>query len=111
VIVSLVYQIARKLLAVPAVLLRRDAAKDAELLVLRHENAVLRRQLTGPVGYKPADRLWFAALASLILRRRWARVFPVTPATLLAWHSRLIASKWDYSTRRADLAGRRPRAR
>jgi hypothetical protein len=43
VIVSLVYQVARKLLAVPAVLLRRDVAKEAELLVLRHENAVLRR--------------------------------------------------------------------
>jgi hypothetical protein len=43
VIVSPMYQVARKLLAVPAVLLRRNAAKEAELLVLRHENAVLRR--------------------------------------------------------------------
>jgi putative transposase len=111
VIVSLVYQVARKLLAVPAVLLRRDAAEDAELLVLRHENAVLRRQLTGPMRYNPADRLWFATLSSLIPRRRWARVFPVTPAIGLAWHRRLIASKWDYSMRRGDLAGRRPRAR
>jgi putative transposase len=63
--VSLVYQVARKLLSAPAMLLGRDAAKDAELLVLRHENAVLRRQLTVPVRYEPADRLWLAALSSL----------------------------------------------
>ncbi|MEU9247524.1 integrase core domain-containing protein [Streptomyces sp. NPDC048385] len=99
-IVSLVYRVVRKLLPVPAVLLRRDMAKDAELLVLRHENAVLRRQLPAPVRYEPADRLWFAALSSLIPRRRWAQVFPVTPATLLAWHRRLIARKWDFSKRR-----------
>src|SRR3954447_26551986 len=83
VIVSLMYQVARKLLAVPAVLLRRDVAKEAELLVLQHENAVLRRQLTGPRRYSRADRLWLAALSSLIPRCRWAQVFPVTPATLL----------------------------
>ncbi|GAA2472597.1 hypothetical protein GCM10010388_76610 [Streptomyces mauvecolor] len=99
-IVSLLYQVARKLLSVPAMLLRRDSAKDAELLVLRHENAVLRRQLTAPVRYEPADRPWFAALSSLIPRSRWAKVFPVTPGTLLAWHRRLIARKWDYSKRR-----------
>ena len=72
-IVSLVYQVARKLLTVPAVLLRRDIAKEAELLVLRHENAVLRRQLPAPRRYSPADRLWLAALSSLLPRRRWAR--------------------------------------
>ncbi|MET8630565.1 integrase core domain-containing protein [Kitasatospora sp. NPDC004669] len=108
-IVSLVYKVARKLLAIPAVLLRRDAAKDAELLVLRHENAVLRRQLTGPVRYEPADRLWFAALSSLIPRRRWALVFPVTPGTLPAWHRRLTAWKWDYGRRRSR-PGRPPTA-
>jgi putative transposase len=90
VIVSLVYQVARKLLALPALLLRRDATKEAELLVLRHENAVLSRQLTGPRRYSPADWLWLTALSSLLPRRRWAQVFPVTPATLLAWHRRLI---------------------
>jgi putative transposase len=76
VIVSLVYQVTRKLLSVPVVLLRRQAAKDAELLVLRHENAVPRRQLVRPVRYEPVDRLWFAAPSSLIPRRRWAQAFP-----------------------------------
>ncbi|MFF3469073.1 hypothetical protein [Streptomyces sp. NPDC002619] len=55
-IVSLLYKVARKLLCAPSVLLRSEAAKDAELLVLRHENAVLRQQLAGPVRYEPADR-------------------------------------------------------
>jgi len=56
-------------------LARREASKDAELLVLRHENAVLRRQ-TGRVRYQPADRLWLAALSQLIPRRRWADAIP-----------------------------------
>ncbi|MGW0632742.1 integrase core domain-containing protein [Streptomyces sp. NPDC002758] len=99
-IVSLLYKVARKLLCVPSVLLRSEAAKDAELLVLRHENAVLRRQLAGPVRYEPADRFWFAVLSTLVPRRRWREVFPVTPGTLLAWHRRFIAAKWDYSARR-----------
>jgi hypothetical protein len=71
VVVSLLYKLSRTLLSIPAVVLRRDSAKDAELLVLRHENAVLRRQITGPVRYEPADRFWFAALSSLIPRWRW----------------------------------------
>ncbi|MFI1855927.1 integrase [Streptomyces sp. NPDC020480] len=75
-IVSPLYQVTRRLLSVPAVLLRRDTAKEAELLVLRHENPVLRRQLQGPVRYEPADRLCFASLSSLIPRRHWAKVFP-----------------------------------
>jgi hypothetical protein len=82
------------------VVLRRDSAKDAELLVLRHENAVLRRQITGQVRYETADRFWFAALSSLIPQRRWTSVFPATPTTLLAWHRRFIAANWDYTARR-----------
>lgn len=106
-IVSLLYRAARTMLSIPAVLLRRDTAKDAELLVLRHENTVLRRQLKGPVRYESADRFWFSALSSLIPRRRWAGVFPVTPGTVLAWHRKLIAKKWDYSARRSRT-GRPP---
>jgi len=79
VIVSLLYKVTRKLLAVPSVVLRSETAKDAELLVLRHENAILRRQLTGPIPYEPADRFWFAALSGLVDRHRWREVFPVTP--------------------------------
>jgi hypothetical protein len=63
-IVSLLYRATRALLSVPAVLLRRDTANEAELLVLRHENAVLRRQLHSPIRYEPADRFWLAALSS-----------------------------------------------
>jgi len=83
VISSGVYLLVRCLLGCLMVLARREVSKDAELLVLRHENAVLRRQI-GRVGYEPADRVWLAALSRLIPRRRWGEVFAVTPATLLA---------------------------
>src|SRR5271167_2271169 len=80
------------------VLARREVSNDAELLVLRHENAVLRRQIS-KVRYQPGDRLWLAALSRLVPRHRWGEVFAVTPATLLAWHRRLVARKWDYTSR------------
>jgi len=108
VILSLAYVIVRQLLALLVLLLRRDASKEAELLVLRHENAVLRRSVSR-VGYEPADRLWFAALARLLPRRRWAQIFPVTPATVLRWHRRLVARRWNYSQRRRG-PGRPPTA-
>jgi len=103
--VKIVYLLDRRILGLAVLISRSDLAKDAELLVLRHENAVLRRH-AGRVRYGPADRVWLAALARLIPRRRWAAIFPITPATLLAWHRRLVAGKYDTSKRRAP--GRPP---
>jgi putative transposase len=93
-----VYLLVRCLLGCLIVLARRQVSKDAELLVLRHENAVLRRQI-GRVRYQPGDRLWLTALSRLVPRRRPGEVFMVTPATLLTWHRRLIARNWDYTSR------------
>ena len=76
-IFSVVYLLIRRLLGCLVMLARREVSKDAELLVLRHENAVLRRQ-TGRVRYQPGDRMWLAALSRLIPRRRWGEVFMVT---------------------------------
>ena len=98
-LLKIVYLLTCRVLGLAVLVFRGDLAKDAELLVLRHENAVLRRH-AGRVRYEPADRAWFAALARLVPRRRWAEVFPVTPATLLAWHRRLAAKKYDTSKRR-----------
>lgn len=81
-ILSVVYRTTRRPLSALAVAVHHDAAKDAELLVLRHKNAVLRRHVAR-VRYTWADRLWLSALSGLIPRRRWATVFPVTLATLL----------------------------
>ncbi len=97
-LLSILYRLARWLLGLCAMLVRRDLSKDAELLVLRHENAVLRRQITR-VHYRPVDRIWLAALSRLLPRRRWAEIFPVTPATILAWHRQLVSRRWDYTAR------------
>jgi transposase len=106
VLLKIVYVLTCRTLGLVVVLFRGDRATVAEVLVLRHENAVLRRQV-GRVRYEPADRAWFAALARIVSRRRWPEVFAVTPATLLAWHRRLATKKYDTSERRRP--GRPPR--
>ena len=90
----------RCLFGLLAVLVRSDLSKDAGLLVLRHENQVLRRQLSGRLRWDHAGRLWLIALSRLVNRRRWPGIFPVIPATILRWHRNLVARKWDYTDRR-----------
>jgi hypothetical protein len=62
-LLKIIYVLVRRLFSLAVLMLRCDSAKDAELLVLRHENAVLRRH-ADRVRYESADRVWFAALAA-----------------------------------------------
>jgi putative transposase len=107
VLLKIVYLLVCRMLGLAVLVFRGNRAKDTELLVVRHENAVLRRHVNR-VRYEPADRIWFTALARLLPRRRWTEVFLVTPATLLAWHRKLAANKYDTSNRRQP--GRAPTA-
>src|SRR2546430_10579175 len=95
---SLVYLLLRQVLQMLTQLARDGGAKDIELLVLRHQVAVLRRQVRRP-DLEPADRVVLAGVSRLLPRVRWAAFF-VTPATLLRWHRNLIARRWTYPTRR-----------
>jgi putative transposase len=78
-------------------LARSDCSKELELLVLRHELSILRRQARRP-QLIARDRLVLAALSRVMPRRSW-QAFPVTPETLLRWHRRLVARRWTYPHR------------
>jgi putative transposase len=91
---SLLYLLLRQILQMLSQLARDGGAKDVEILVLRHQVAVLRRQVTRP-DLQPADRVVLAVLSRLLPRPRWSAFF-VTPATLLRWHRELIARRWTY---------------
>ena len=74
------------------------AAKDVEILVLRHELAILRWQVSRPTLTR-ADRALLTALSRSLPRRAW-RVFTFKPETLLRWHRQLVARRWTDSNRR-----------
>jgi hypothetical protein len=76
---------------------RSQGFKELEIVVLRHELSVLRRQAGRP-RLQPTDRLFLLAASRLLPRSRW-RSFVVTPATLLRWHRRLVARRWTYASR------------
>ena len=94
----LMYLIFRQLVAWLGLLARSSRSKNTEILVLRHEVAVLRRQVSRPRLFW-ADRAVFAALTRLLSKvGRLHRI--VTPATVLRWHKDLVTRRWTRPRRR-----------
>jgi putative transposase len=94
--VRLIYVVVLRVLGWLALFSRRRSGLIVEVLMLRHEIAVLRRQINKPHPAWP-DRAILSALARLLPRELLPHRL-VTPATLLAWHRRLITRKWTYPT-------------
>jgi transposase InsO family protein len=95
---SFVYLVVRNLFALVWLLGRPRRSKELEILVLRHELAILRRQGSRPKPTR-ADRALLASLSRLLHQTAWAS-FSFKPETLLRWHRQLIARRWTYSHRR-----------
>jgi len=96
-LLSLSYLVVRCVLQLVFLRPRSQEFKELEIVVLRHELSVLRRQTRRP-QLTMTDRVFLAAASRLLPRSRW-RSFLVTPATLLRWHRRLVARRWTYSNR------------
>jgi len=97
-VLALCYVAFQRLLQLVLLLFRSSEFKELEIVVLRHELAVLRRRARPPV-FRPADRLFLTAASRLLPCVRWSS-FLVTPTTLLRWHRRLVANQWTYTRRR-----------
>jgi len=94
---SFVYLVVRNLFALVWLLARPRRSKELEILVLRHELAILRRQAVRPTLTR-ADRVLLAALSRSLPRAAWPS-FRVRPDTLLRWHRQLVARRWTYPQR------------
>jgi putative transposase len=91
-LLSLFYVALVRLLGLVALRSHSESDKDLEILVLRHELAILRRQVRRPV-YRASDRAFLAAVSRLFSRERWG-AFLMRPETLLRWHRDLVRRKW-----------------
>jgi putative transposase len=94
---SFAYWVVRRLFELLVLFGRSERAKELEILMLRHELQVLRRQVRRP-RLRSADRVLLAALGQLLPGKR--RSFLVQPATLLRWHRELVRRRWTYEGRR-----------
>jgi putative transposase len=106
---SLLYLLLHRLLTLVSAGDRSDQAAQLEILVLRHQLAVLRRQVKRPV-YRLRDRALLAAASRLLPRDRWG-AFLVRPETLLRWHRALVARKWTRPHRRPGRPAIDPQVR
>ncbi|MEU6721469.1 integrase core domain-containing protein [Nonomuraea sp. NPDC046802] len=106
---SSLYLILGRALQFLALLGRGDRAKAAEIVVLRHQVAVLRRQVNRP-DLQPGDRVVLAALSRLLPRSSWD-VFFITPATMLRWHRALVTRRWTYPSKRPGRPSTREEVR
>ena len=100
----LAYLMLARVLSWLALLARSDGAKDVEILVLRHEVAVLRRRNPRP-ALTWVDRAFLSALSRL-LPTQLRRLRLVSPRTLLRWHAHLVARRWTYPRRQPGPAHR-----
>ena len=94
---SFVYLALSRLLQLVVLLCRSERSKELEILVLRHELAILRRQ-PRRTRFRPVDRAILAALAGALPRSAWMSL-SVSPATLLRWHRQLVGRRWTYPHR------------
>jgi putative transposase len=100
---SFLYRAFCRALQLIRLICRSDTDLAVEVVVLRHEVAVLRRQVHRP-ALEPADRAVLAGLARLLRRQHLGRFF-VQPATLLRWHRALVAKRWTYPHARPGRPG------
>jgi putative transposase len=108
-LISFCYLALRWVLALAKLRVRSNDFKELEIVILRHQLAILKRRKPRP-RMTWTDRFLLAAASRLLPRSRWPSLI-VTPQTLLAWHRRLVTKRWTYPSRRPGRPPRDPKLR